>query len=186
MKHIGTKDLETERLILRKISINDAEQMYKNWASNPNVAKYTTWKAHKNIDETKELLKIWEKQYENNTCYRWCIIVKNENKPIGTIDICDSNENLEFAEIGYCIAQDYWKKGITTEAGKRVIEFLFNEIGYNRIQAKYMPQNIASGKVMQKLGMKYEGVQREIVKNNEGNFCDVAVYSILKREFKGE
>ena len=52
MKHIGTKELETERLILRKISVNDANEMYNNWASNPNVARYTTWNAHKNIDET--------------------------------------------------------------------------------------------------------------------------------------
>ena len=183
MNHIGTKDLETDRLILRRITVNDAEQMYNNWASNPIVAKYTTWQAHKDVDETKKLLEIWESEYENKECYRWCIVLKDENKPIGTIDVCKSNERLEFAEIGYCIAQDCWGKGIVTEAGKKVIEFLFNEVGYNRIQAKYMPVNIASGKVMQKLGMQYEGIQREAYKDNNGNFCDIAVYSILKREF---
>lgn len=186
MNHIGTKELETDRLILRRISVNDAEQMYNNWANNFEVSKYTTWQAHKNIDETKELLKIWENEYENNDCYRWCIVLKDKNKPIGTIDACKKDDILEFAEIGYCISQEYWRKGITTEAGKAVIKFLFNKVGYNRIQARYMPQNIGSGKVMLKLGMQYEGIQREAYKDNNGNFCDVAICAILKKDFKEE
>jgi len=179
MKHIGTKQLETERLILRRISVNDAEAMYNNWASDDIVTKYVTWPKHESVEATRGLLEIWEKEYENDSCYRWAIVLKDENKVIGTIDVVRVNEADETAEIGYCISHEYWSKGIVTEAAKKVVEYLLNEVGFYRVEAQHHLDNPASGKVMQKIGMKYEGVIRgaRIVK---GEHIDVAMYAILK------
>lgn len=186
MNHIGTKELETSRMFLRRISVDDAENMYNNWASDPEVARYVTWPVHKDINVTTELLKVWENEYNNSNCYRWCIVDKVSNKPIGTIDVCRQNDDLEIAEIGYCMAKEYWGKGIMTECANRVLKFLFEEVGYNRIQATYLLANPASGRVMQKIGMQYEGITRDGNRLNTGKLCDVAVYSILKREYFGE
>ena len=65
MNHIATKELETDRILLRRISVDDAEKMYNNWASDPEVSKYVTWPTHKDINVTKDLLKIWEAEYAN-------------------------------------------------------------------------------------------------------------------------
>lgn len=179
MKHIGTRDLETERLLLRKISVNDAEAMYNNWASDDIVTRYVTWPTHQSVEDTKGLLAMWEKEYENDNCYRWLIELKDEKKAIGTIDVCRMNESDKVAEIGYCISRDYWNKGIVTEAAKKVLEYLLKEVGFYRIEAQHHLDNPASGKVMQKIGMKYEGIVRggRLVK---GKHVDVAMYAILK------
>ena len=179
MKHIGTRELETERLLLRKISVNDAEAMYNNWASDDIVTKYVTWPTHQSVEDSKEILKMWESEYEQDNCYRWAIELKEEKKLIGDIDVCRISEVNETAEIGYCISRDYWNRGIVTEAAKKVVEYLLKEAGFYRIEAQHHLDNPASGKVMQKIGMKYEGVIRgaRIVK---GEHIDVAMYSILK------
>lgn len=187
MNHIGTKELETKRIILRRINVNDAQLMYNNWASDIDVSRYVTWNVHKDVNETNELLKVWELEYTNLNCYRWCIVDKESNEPIGTIDVCKSNDSLDMAEIGYCMSKKHWGKGIMTECASRVVKFLFEEVGYKRIQATHALENPASGRVMQKIGMKYEGVIRDGNRLNTGNLCDVAMYSILAREyFKGE
>lgn len=183
MNHIGTKELETDRILLRRISVDDAEKMYNNWASDPDVSRYVTWPVHKDIDVTKDLLKIWEREYDKPNCYRWCIVLKETNEPIGTIDVVKSEDSYEIAEIGYCISKEYWSKGIMTECAKRVLKFLFEEVGYNRIQATHALENPASGRVMQKIGMQYEGTIRDGNRLNQGKLCDVAMYSILKREY---
>jgi len=179
MKHIGTRELETERLLLRKISLNDAEAMYNNWANDDVVTKYVTWPTHQSVDDTKGLLAMWEAEYENDNCYRWIIELKAEKKAIGTIDVCRMNEGDGVAEIGYVISREYWNRGIVTEAAKKVLEYLLNEVGFYRIEAQHHLDNPASGKVMQKIGMKYEGVVRggRLVK---GEHVDVAMYAILK------
>ena len=179
MKHIGTRELETERLLLRKITVNDAEAMYNNWASDDVVTRYVTWPTHQSVEDTKSLLAMWEKEYENDNCYRWIIELKDEKKAIGTIDVCRMNGSDGVAEVGYVISRDYWNRGIVTEAAKRVLEYLLKEVGFYRVEAQHHLYNPASGKVMQKIGMKYEGVVRggRLVK---GEHVDVAMYAILK------
>lgn len=157
--------------------------MYNNWATDFEVTKYVTWKTHKNLEETKKLLSGWEKSYENENCYRWVICIKETNTPIGTIDVVRARDEVETAEIGYCISRNYWGKGITTEACKEVIRFLFEEVKYNRLEAEHAVQNPASGRVMQKCGMTFEGIIRDGNRLNNGEFCDVKKYSILRREF---
>lgn len=182
MKHQGTKQIETERLLLRKLSVNDAKNMYDNWASDDEVTKFLTWPTYKSVDGAIETLSNWSKEYENDDYYQWGIELKSINEVIGSISVVEMDEKIEMAEIGYCIGKKWWHQGITSEALSALIDFLFNEVGVNRIQAKHDINNPHSGLVMKKCGMKLEGINKSAGLNNQG-ICDTAIYAILKNEY---
>lgn len=184
MKNTGTQRIETNRLILRKITTNDASDMFNNWTSDVEVARYLTWDVHKTIEDTKEIISIWEQELEENGCYRWCIELKDINEVIGTIDVIKLNINIESALIGYCMSRKYWNQGIMTEALIEVEKFLFERVGLNRIEAYFDIRNPASGKVMEKAGMSFEGTKRQGAKDNKGNYCDISMYAILKSDWE--
>lgn len=180
MNHLGTKVLGTERLILRPFKEDDVLDMYNNWASNDNVTRYLTWTAHSSKDVTKSLIDLWVSKNEDMKNYQWCIEWKANHQAIGSIGVVRMDEGINGVEIGYCIGEDYWNKGITSEALKEIIKFLFEEAGCNRISARHDVNNPNSGKVMKKAGLLYEGTLLEAGKNNTG-ICDMAVYGITKR-----
>lgn len=182
MNHIGTKTIETNRLILRKFKIMDSENMFKNWGSDSKVTKYLSWKTHNNIKDSEEIINIWSSNYDDNTVYNWAIELKETNEAIGSISIVKLEDKNKSCEIGYCIGSKYWNQGITTEAFQNVIDYLFREVGINRICAKHDIENIASGQVMKKCKMTYEGTLRE-VKFSNNRFCSLSVYSLLKNEW---
>lgn len=183
MNYKGTTKLETERLILRRFEITDADDMFENYASSDNVTKYMTWETHKDIDATKEYLQSLTKSYSDSKVFDWAIELKSENKVIGSIGAKKPDENLSKIEIGYCIGEKWWNHGIVTEALKEIIRFLFEEVDVNRIEAYHDIRNPASGRVMQKCGMKFEGVLRQAYLFKNG-VADVYVYSILKSDIK--
>ncbi|MFY9176756.1 MAG: GNAT family N-acetyltransferase [Caldicoprobacterales bacterium] len=183
LQHKGTVTLETHRLILRRFTLEDAEDMFSNWANDSEVTKYLTWWPHDSIDTTREVLSIWINEYSNNTAYNWAIELKETGQIIGSISVVDLCSKDCRCEIGYCISKVYWNKGITTEALKEVIGFLFSQVGINRIQAKHDVLNIGSGKVMQKAGMKYEGTFRQFYVRKDGSFGDVNMYAALQEDY---
>lgn len=182
MNHLGTKTIETERLIIRKFSKNDINDMFNNWCSDSNVTKFLTWPTHKTLKDTEEIVGLWLKEYSNLNFYNWCIELKELGQAIGGISVVSIDENVEEVEIGYCIGKEYWNKGIVTEAFSSIIKFLFEEVDVKRIVAKHDTNNPASGAVMKKCGLQFEGINRKAGKNNTG-ICDMAVYSILKEEY---
>lgn len=182
MKLLGTLVLETERLILRPFKVSDAADLFHNWASDNNVTRYLTWPTHSSMDVTKMVIKSWIDQYEDLRFYQWCIEYKENHQAIGSISVVELNENIDGAEIGYCIGVNYWNQGITAEACKAVIEFLFEQVECNRISAKHDINNPNSGKVMKKCGMKYEGTLLQAGRNNLG-ICDLAVYGLIRKHY---
>ena len=184
LTHKGTQIIKTERLTLRPYRISDVEMMYKNWANDPDVTKFLTWEPHQSPAATKELLEDWCKEYDSPTYYNWTIQLDDEI--IGGISVVTYSERDESAEIGYCIGKRYWGNGIMTEAAKAVINYLFTEIGFNRIVIKHAVGNPRSGRVAQKCGLTLEGTMREAFKSQKGEFWDLKHYSILKREWKAE
>ena len=183
LTHKGTKTIETSRLILRRAVREDAEPMFRNWASDSEVTKFLTWPTHKNVEITQSLLEGWAAEYERSDYYHWMIVLKEIGEPIGSISVVRQNDRVEEAEIGYCIGRRWWHKGIVSEALAAVIEYLFTEVGMNRVAARHDPNNPHSGGVMRKCGMKYEGTNRACDRNNRG-ICDVAQYSILRSEWQ--
>lgn len=179
MTHRGTERLETERLILRRFKVSDAENMFYNWASSENVTKFLSWNPHVSVDDTKNLLTEWVNAYNEPNYYQWAIVLKENNQPIGSIAVVNIKDKIAEMEIGYCIGEKWWHSGYTSEAFKRIIEFLFQEVGVKRIFAVHAVENTNSGKVMQKCGLSYEGRLRRAGITGSGRICDLAIYSIL-------
>ena len=182
MIHKGTVRLETERLILRRLKVEDAEAMFRNWACDPAVTKYLTWPPHKDAAATKMLLLNWVVAYEDNAYYQWGIELKELGELIGSISVVGMREDIEMMHIGYCIGAAWWHKGIMTEAFGAVIDFLFSQVQCNRIESRYDVNNPHSGDVMRKCGLHFEGVMRSADKNNQG-ICDVGQYAILREDW---
>ena len=183
LTHKGTQTIETSRLILRRAVREDAEAMFHNWASDPEVTKFLTWPAHSNIAVSEMVIGSWLQEYEKESYYQWMIVPKELGEPIGSISVVRQNDRVEEAEIGYCIGRRWWHKGIVSEALSAVIEYLFTEVGVNRVAARHDPNNPHSGGVMRKCGMKYEGTNRACDRNNQG-ICDAAQYAILRNEWQ--
>lgn len=151
----GTQTLETERLILRKLSVNDAKDAFKNWCSDNEVSKYMTWSTHKTEKDTKKWLKEVEKVYIDNINYEWGIVLKETNELIGSIGAYIKEEFDNRYEIGYAISKKYWRNGFTTESTKKVMDYLINNEGIKRFIGRHAKLNGASGSVMQKAGFRY-------------------------------
>ena len=182
MEHLGTNKLETERLILRQFTINDAECIFKNWANDDEVTKYLSWPAHKNINETISIREKWMKEYEKKDFYQWAIVLREINEPIGSISAVKKDDDIKMVHIGYCIGKNWWNMGITSEALNALIKYFFEEVGVNRIESRHDPNNPNSGKVMAKCGMRYEGHMRQADKNNQG-IVDYIEYGILAEDY---
>ena len=142
MEHKGTVRLETERLILRRHEICDAEIMFKNWVTDKEVTKYLIWQPHKDVEETRQILQEWVDSYEKNDFYFWTIELKSTHELVGDISVVNLDEETESLELGYGI-----------------------------------------GKVMQKMGMKQDGIIRQSHRCNQG-IVDCVYYSILQSEYK--
>ena len=182
MEHRGTQRLETERLILRRFVSEDADAMYKNWAADKEVTKYLTWPSHSSPDVSRFVVEEWVKSYSDDKYYQWAIVFKeNGEEPIGSISAVHMDEDIAMVHIGYCIGRTWWHKGLMSEAMKAVMDFFFEEVEVNRIEARHDPRNTNSGKVMKKCGMKYEGTMRSADRNNQG-ICDACYYALLKSE----
>ena len=183
MQKIGTRILETKRLILRRFRLDDAEDMYRNWASDPEVTRYLTWPCHSSSEATRGLLEQWAERYADGSVFNWAIEFRAAQQVIGNIAAVKLNEEIGSAEIGYCLSRRYWGQGIMPEALIAVMRYLFDEAGINRIAAYHDVNNPKSGRVMEKAGMKYEGTLRQAEKNNQG-ICDVVLRAALRNEWR--
>lgn len=99
MNHIGTREIATERLTLRRFEIEDAENMFYNWANDPEVTKYLTWPAHESVDTTETILKEWISKYDEKDFYQWAIELNDLEQPIGTISAIKTDETMEYVGI---------------------------------------------------------------------------------------
>ena len=166
LKHTGTINIETERLILRKFSYEDIPNMINNWIANPNVQHEYGELEYKTPAEVKGLLDKWISKYESNDFYRWAIILKENNENIGQIAFCRVYTEIETAEIEYCIGEDYWGKGYATEALNAIIDFSFKEPKFYKLEAFHRSLNTRSGRVLKKTALRQvETVRRFEIEN---------------------
>ena len=167
MKALGTQTIETERLILRRFVEDDAQAMFDNWASCSENLTYVTWDPHPNVYFTKNSIRTWVASYDNPNYYKWAICLKEKpEQVIGDISIVAIDENDSSCEIGYVLGKKYWGHGMMTEALKAVLDFSFTQVGFQKVKARYVSLNPASGRVMEKAGMSYlktitNGVERK-------------------------
>ncbi|MFA5805745.1 MAG: GNAT family protein [Melioribacteraceae bacterium] len=174
--------IETERLILRKITVDDVNDIFE-YASIPDVTIFVLWATHKTKLDSINFVKFADEQFNNNISLIWGIVIKSEKKLIGSIELRGWNTIHKCGDVGYTISKKYWNKGYVSEAMKAVIKFGFEILHLNRIEAHCEEENIGSWKVIVKCGMKYEGTLREKVFIKE-RFRSMKMYSILKKEWK--
>lgn len=175
-------ELTTSRLTLRKMLVADTADMYE-YACRPDVTKYLTWNPHPDRDYTREYLQYLGSRYATGMFYDWAIIYEPDCKMVGTCGFTSFNCSSDSAEVGYVLNPTYWGKGIVNEALTRVLRFGFEELKLHRIEARFMEGNDRSLRVMEKVGMHFEGIQREsmLVK---GNYVNVGICSILASEWE--
>ncbi len=173
--------LTTERLVLRAMSITDVDDMY-DYARRSEVCEYLLWRPHPSREYTCSYLEHIQNRYAMGDFYDWAIVFRESGKMIGTAGFTRIDAEHNRAEVGYVINPDFWGQGIAAEAVRAVIDFGFNTLSLHRIEARFMQENKASVRVMEKLGMSFEGLRRdsELVK---GRYRTVGYCSILQSEF---
>lgn len=170
MTHKGTIALETERLILRRFKLEDADALFRNLHS----------KLGDSAEAEGEFFRLnWLNTYTSLESYQWLIILKSLNEPIGTIRADCVDTKRHSLELGYEIGGQWWHLGIMTEAVRCVLKFFFEEIGVNRIASRHNVTNPRSGGVMINCGMQLEGVFRQASQTG----CDVNYYAILAEDY---
>mgnify|MGYP001163256768 FL=1 len=174
--------LETERLILRPVQIEDAEDMYA-YASDPLVTEMVTFDTYTSMQDAYDSINTFFLNRDPNTHFEALAIVDKESlRMIGTVD-AGKVVRGDMVELGYILHRDFWNRGIMTEAARRYIQYLFDDKGIRRIEVSHHPKNMASKRVIEKLGFVFEGVRRQYVKFGD-SYADVPYYSLLKGELR--
>ena len=173
MKHIGTKTLETDRLILRKIEAEEAKIYASVYYGQENISQ-------PQIESLGERLKYFSAIDK----YYWGIVEKHSGNLIGEVLVFDGDDRTRSCVLAYEMSVNSRNKGYTTEAVTRVLPFLILEVGYNRISSGHQADNPASGRVMQKSGMKYEGTLRQDFVNKDGTLVDSILYSMIRQDLE--
>lgn len=181
MNKFGTRTLNTQRCCLRKLKVSDAPNLYRNVSSDDKVSQYMSWEQYRNEKQVEEYLYKWQEYYAQNECY-WGIFLKERDVLIGTIYLCDENENANVGFISYCLGSKYWGNGYMTESVKIVLNYAFNDLGYNNITTFCAESNYRSQNVLKRLGFKYEATLRMRDKTAFG-YEDCLYYSLLNVEF---
>ncbi len=172
--------LTTERLLLRPLCLADAEDVYA-YACDPEVSRTTTWPPHQSIDETREYIDWAFHRYALGTPEPFGIVLRETGRVIGACGLSPTWAHQR-GEISYVLARPWWSRGLTTEAVRAVLGYGFEVLELNRIEARCMVENLASERVMQKVGMSFEGVlrEREVCK---GELISLKLYAMLRREW---
>ena len=168
--------IETERLLLRRLEMADAEDIFE-WVSDPQVTTYLFWRVHQSIEDSRDFV-AWVTA-DDFAC--WGVVLTENSKVIGNCFLYNVNFEHKRAEIAFNIARKYWGRGYATETAQAIVQFGFEGWHLNRIEGTCMVENRASARVMEKVGMTLEGVLRKYV-YTKGRFHDMKLYSILRNE----
>lgn len=174
-------DMKTERLILRKILVRDTDDMFE-YARRADVTRYLAWSPHPSRNYTKEYLEYIATRYAAGEFYDWAVTEAKTGKMIGTCGFTKFDYSSNSAEVGYVLNPVFWGRGYAHESLEAVLEFGFTNLKLNRIEARHMEGNYASRRVMDKVGMTYEGMLRQSLYVH-GEYRNICVCSILNSEF---
>jgi len=173
--------LQTNRLILRPLRLSDAEAIYE-YASDPDVSKFTLFETHQGLENAIGFIKTYAfPLYEKNLPEPYGItLVNGSDRVIGTVGCRWASEKFKSMELMYAMGKSYWGKGIMVEAARAVVKHVFDYFDVNRVQAHAKSENIASTRVMEKIGMEFEGEKKEVI-FSKGRFWDAKFYGLLRR-----
>jgi RimJ/RimL family protein N-acetyltransferase len=149
------KSLKTERLRLRKAKLADADAIFREYAQDPEVTKYVSWRAHQNLEETREYVQMCLLAWDVGKAFHWVIESAEDKQVMGMII---ARVNAEKWELGYVLARPHWRQGYMTEALKAIIAWALKQKEIHRVWAVCDVDNVASARVMEKIGMQREGI----------------------------
>lgn len=173
--------IRTQRLILRKLIPDDAADLFA-YARDPEMTRYTTWAAHQSIDDSRAFLAETVNNYTNGQPADFGIALQSSGRLIGTCGVVKLDDAHERGDLGYAIAREYWGRGYMTEAAQAVVDAAFRSLPMMRLQSCCHVENVGSYRVMEKLGMTFEGTFRRYFKI-AGRYHDVRFYSLLRDEW---
>lgn len=183
INYLGTPKIETDRLILRRFDLTDAQSVFDNWLSDERVTDNRIKGAHKTVSETIDrVAKIVSEYGSKEYCY-WAIELKASGELIGEIDLYNFDNATGNCEVSFSLGYKWWNQGYGTEALRTVVEFGFRHMKIHKISAAHNIDNPASGKIMSKVGMEQEGIIRHMIRNAKGLYKDCAVYGILQDDY---
>ncbi len=174
--------LETEDLVLRRPLRKDARDIFR-YASDEQVARYVLWDPHRSISDTKLFIRDLRSRIRAGYPSSWVVTLRSTGTVIGTIGFVWYSTDNHSAELGYSFSREYWNHGYATQALKKVIDTVFRYLPLNRLEAQHDIRNPASGRVMQKCGLRQEGILRGRVMN-KGEYVDVALYALLRSDWE--
>lgn len=179
---VNPPPLESERILLRRLNMRDATDIFE-YSRDPEVARHVLWSAHTSPSESRSYIRYMLRRYRMGEPSSWGIVWKETGRVIGTIGFMWIQPGNASAEVGYSLARAYWNRGVMTEALKLVLRFSFDRLRLNRVEAQHEVDNLASGAVMRKAGMRREGTLRQRL-CNKGRFVDVDLYAIVRSDLR--
>lgn len=181
INHTGTIPLESERLLFRKTTKDDIDEFFF-IQLNPNLRRYLGMtKVGNNLIKNRKFFD--ESAYDNKDFYRWTIVKKEDNKILGCIYLNIHDKKARTAGIDYWIREDEWGCGYVTEAAQRILEFAFDTLNLNRIESCGAKDNPGTWKVMEHIGLKYEGERQSGAFYYYGGLTDLLMYGITRNEY---
>lgn len=173
--------IETDRLIIRMVRKSDAEDLYE-LCKRPETSRYSAWNPHRSLRETREYISYRLSQFRKKCCYFFVVEEKASGRVIGTCSYGSFDEAYKVAEIGYSILSNKWNMGYATETADALMGYAFKRIGVQRVFVRILPDNLASIKVAEKLGLDFEGKHiKEFY--FDGRASDVLIYAITDDKF---
>ena len=173
--------LETERLVLRKLALSDADVLHTYW-TDPAVTEYFTLDPFQSIDDTLNMIALLIALPETNQGYRWAITRKTDQVILGTCGFHNNKPEHRRIEMGYELGKAHWKQGYMSEALNTILNHGFTTRHYNRIEAFVNYGNIRSTQILKRMGFSQDGLLREY-EFARGHFVDQYCYSLLRKEF---
>lgn len=176
------RQLQTSRLILRKLTAEDIPAYYERLGSSAAVTKYMLWEPHKDISESVASIQKAQRRYEAGRCYRWGIALQSDNSLIGVIELLRFDEEAGSCSFAYMLGEEFWGMGYGTEALRAALDFAFTQMQVEAVIADHFSINSASGAVMRKAGMFPSGILPAKYEKN-GILYDAEEYRITRAQW---
>ena len=174
------KSLQTERLTLRRVTPDDAPHMLS-YLSKPEVVRHMGLNPFTSLDDALEEIAWYDSIVANGTGMRWGITLTGQDEVIGSCGFLNVASKHQRAEVGFELSPDHWGSGIASEALEAVVQHGFAELGFHRIEALVEPANIASQRLLERLGFTREGLLRGY-EFTQGKYDDLYMYGRLKTD----
>jgi RimJ/RimL family protein N-acetyltransferase len=154
------KEFQTARLLMRPPEMSDAEAIFERYAQDEQVTKYVVWSPHPTIETTREFILRCIRAWEDGSAFPWVILHKSDDRLIGMVEIRIEGYKVD---LGYIIARPEWGNGYATEAVQSIVSWAIEQPSIFRVWALCDVDNIASARVLEKVGMDQEGVLRQFI-----------------------